>query len=229
MKKKQVSIELVVRDSWHWFVELSYDTYQNCELYGCDSICRCGKIENIEITSVNLRGIAQEMVKKLGWTKNPIKAYCLERLLIAAKLYRLIVCDVWDVRVENNYYGEEIWGVNIDCGIAASLIEQLEAIQKMTNDRAIAFVLEKEYGYVLEKLQGAKYELFSTPVKDLVFGQDSHYKKLDEYTIEYYAEHEWEGVPQGIILRDGKVIDGYHRLSAAKRSKHRNVKVLSVI
>lgn len=225
-------------------VRYDYQTYKSCESSGCndDGICRCGEINNAHITSVDIESIANSIYSiyfpddkstKRNNTINTIlygagkeiDLYCIDRILRSYKIYNK---DNWDISVIRGYYGEEIGDVLISQSLAVKIqhdIDKLFTLQSL--NEKINFILEIEYGYLLPELKGKSYEVVEISKKDVVFGQEGHYKKIQTYDLDHYLDVNYSGIKGLVIESNGKyrVIDGYHRLYKTTKDK---VKVILV-
>jgi hypothetical protein len=138
-------------------------------------------------------------------TNASIFNYCLYRLLVINKLYDT---SSWEVNVCRGYYGEEVNGVNLTDEVYNTLTAQIETLNSSSKDDQIKFVLELEYGYVLDSLKDVSFEIVDSQKKDLIAGNEVYRKKVQKGT---YKKH---NLPVGIYLEDGnkfRLIDGYHR------------------
>jgi hypothetical protein len=131
--------------------------------------------------------------------------------------------DNWYVEVEGGYYGEEIGTVKPISDINNKLADYLVKLyfSKTTKERFLV-TLESEYGYILESIEELdNFEIRNIAKKDIIFGNDGHYKKCEDHD-----KYEHKDYPLGFVIIDGdkyKLIDGYHRLLA---TKEKNVDVV---
>ena len=80
-----------------WSVEYDYDYIRDCAVSGCDSICRCGRYENLHVTkaSPNVGDVIiaesyedkRGAVRKREYNLSTIERYCIDRLLRVFKAY----------------------------------------------------------------------------------------------------------------------------------------------
>lgn len=232
-KKYKYTNQWSFPDSFKYFygVEYDYDTSRNCREEGCDEICRCSKIYNERVISVNLNDIVNYIVnsgdKKCHLVSEKVKEpdltffkYSIYRLAVSHQIY---LPDSWSVKICRGYYGEEIDGVEL---INNDFQNDVSEIYKLTPNERIKYVLKKEYGFLLESLRDKTFIEREVQVGDLVVGNETYRKKIKSgtYTNENYGE------PIGIYLKDTRdkyrLIDGYHRyvdLAAGKKT----VKIIS--
>jgi len=194
-------------------VETDYRTETSCSESGCyeDNICRCGTILDAKVISVDIRSIANALANN---SDSIIDTYCIDRILVANHIWSE---DLWDIDISDGYYGQEMDGVYLDQSLAAKCEEQIEHIRKLKeNMDKIEFVLNLEYGYILEEAKNRKWSIVNIPFEKLDFGKD-HYRKLDKNIVLKYKDY---SLPKGICLIKGdryRLIDGYHRCSASEK------------
>lgn len=92
---------------------------RNCSYYRCDEICRCGKIINCEITSIDFEKIANYLLEYYN-AKN-INNECYNELLDYLK--NNINSDSFRFNIVNGYYGEEMDGIYLYSYIAGDLMQ----------------------------------------------------------------------------------------------------------
>jgi hypothetical protein len=198
-------------------VEYDYNVVRDCYAKGCrdEGICRCGKIEDIEIKKVN-RTVLNSLVKKIKLRKNAkVKEtegrfileneqffmYCVDRLFTINKLYD---GDVWDINVRGGYYGQEINSVSPPLSFSDDVIK----IAKLDPQQRIKYVLTREYGYLHDRLKDKSFVEKTVSTKNLVVGNE--YRKTDGKLYEC-SEY---NLPIGIYLKEKDkyvLMDGYNR------------------
>jgi len=203
-------------DFQYFGVNVEYDYIRNCIEEGCDTICRCGKIKDIEISVDRIKVIEYLMEKIISCLKRnnvvckEITEYCIERIL---KNYNLGNRDIYYVDCGGGYYGEEIYGVFLD--IYEELVKDICLVLKNEPIDSIKFILEKEYGYLTEVVKNSNNCCIEeVNIKDLVVSNTDHYVKLDKNTIDSYKNYK---LPIGIYVKGYnkyRIIDGYHRYQA---------------
>lgn len=192
-------------------IDVDYDSRRDCQNAGCDSICRCERLENVHIedSSINLEFIASDfMTKKEAKAQDNILKYCIERLLVLNRMYDP---DNWYVDVVNGYYGEEIGGVYLEL-LGKASIPFYELVEKSNVER-VKYILEKEYGYLLPELKSkTKARVVHPEIKNVQPVQNSYPKTVDS---SLYDER-W--LPYCVCVKeDGvyRIIDGHHRYASA--------------
>lgn len=216
--KKQKSKPPLSSINFYWEpgFKIKYENYRSCQ-HGsdcCDNdYCRCGIIENAEVTEVgDITGCFE--------TSNEFSKYCVDRLLVARKIWD---SDKWEVRVQWGYYGQEIDGVYLKN--AEAIENEVNKLLGLSDADKLKYVLNLEYGYILDVLENKAFEICEVDKSSIIFGQEGHYKKCDKDIVEKYRDYE---LPRGICVKDGtkyRVIDGYHRISACQDEK---VKIIVV-
>lgn len=205
----------------HYNVNLDYDTYSDCEGEGCDGICRCSRIENAKVESIHYEALAEDIAPE-----NLLTKYCVERILRHFK--PLQDSSSWDVETEGGYYGEEIGKVKLNEDVAETLSNILLALEDASDDKKVELALTVEYGFVLPTLQAKSWSLEKVHLVNLELGQKEYAKNLDkkridDYTFKFEMEKKHNRIDQtitGVAIESGskyRVIDGYHRVTAAKK------------
>jgi hypothetical protein len=197
-------------------VEYDYEYVTNCEEAGCDSICRCGRYENLRTTSVNLEGLI-EVQKQTGGkrlrfvhdTASTIEMYCIDRLL---RLHKAYEPEKFSISVTGGYYGEEIDDITFEG--AHDLLPAINEILNLESDlQKIRKVLEAEYSFVLDVINECKNVEIEELALDGLVGNDEYMRAKRGTQYEFAA-----GIPVGVVHRrpDGspRLIDGYHRFAA---------------
>lgn len=224
---------------------VEYDYYYNrdCESHGCDSICRCGQIEDAHVTSVNVSQMVQEIKSSyfsdsksskrnskinyiLGNITDDIDLYTIDRILRINKVYEK---SNWEVQVCGGYYGEEIDDIILEDSVAQKIENQLEEAFNITElFLRIEYLLQLEYGYILPELKGKNYEVTSIERDKVIFGSEGHYKKVASEELPHYSDKTYKYF-RGIVIQKGeqyRIIDGYHRCLA---SENRMINVIKVL
>ena len=219
-----------------------YDNYTSCSESGCDEegICRCSTIENAHVISVNIPNMVNHIYDNyfddsistkrnstinsiLGGVSKEIDIYTIDRILRINKAYEP---SNWDVQVCGGYYGQEIDDVILEDIVAKKIETQLEeAFNIIDLTERIEYLLTLEYGNVLPELKGCKYSIEKVERDSIIFGSDSHYRKVNTKNLEHYSDKSYYGI-RGIALDKGdklRLIDGYHRSST---SENRTVRLL---
>lgn len=213
-------------------IDADYRLVRNCNEYMCDSICRCGKLEDIEIVDIGKKYSATSIVKSYNTAAkrkrtNPpslltseFDVYCLDRMLST------LSPDHVEANVVSGYYGEEIDGYDIDTSLLSSIYDVLSLASDTEKMEAI---LTYEYGYVLPILKNAKYEIVKVDRKSLeaAFSNDNYHAN-----IIYDSKIETDpDIPIGLYRKlsggDYALVDGYHRfIEHIVNGKKKKLKVI---
>jgi hypothetical protein len=189
--------------------DCTYNSESHCECYGChdEGICRCRTIVDAKVTEIPK---SDEIVSRLWPYADLIDLYCIERILSLNSIWDI---NAWEVEICGGYYGQEVDGIVFSNAAACdNLIETLLKLDKDSDK--IEFVLNLEYGYILNCLKNLTWEAIEVPFDKLIFGQEDHYVKLNKDAMLVYGQ--W-CLPRAICLEhDGmyKVADGYHRAAS---------------
>lgn len=191
----------------HYYFEIDYDIFRPCE-NGDDccknDICRCGKIQNIAIKFLYMEEVVDVfktalLGEKHEWTD--VENYCFGRLFTSLKLYEP---NKYKVNVVDGYYGEELDSVVCIDGWDEFEIE-FKKMMELSDDDKIRFVLQKEYGYLLDVFKNASFELRLVNYSDIITPRDLKRTEGDCYDFSSAT---------AICKQIGdkyKIIDGHHR------------------
>lgn len=220
--------------NFHYYeIEMRYEYITKCHENGCDDegICRCGKIHNAKITSINVPGIVERMyvhyfgenksilekrnntiIEILSGAGRDINIYCIDRIV---KHFKLWEKKSFIIKISDGYYGEEIDGIFLKSDIANKIEKEIEYVNNLTTVKEkIEYLLLLEYGNVLPKLQNCFYEIEKIEKSKIIFGSNSHYDKVKNKCLEFYSDDKYDKI-RGIAIEEGdkyKIIDGYHRV-----------------
>lgn len=180
-----------------------------------------GLIPSASVSEVKLDRVAKQMFGE----QEPLTAYALERLLRALALYEP---KHWSPKISPGYYGDEIWSVRLDWVKSQEVEEEAGKLLALTDNKKIERALTLEYGFLLEELERREWLVKEVAIDDLVLGQQDHYRSLDSSIVDRYRRS--RTLPYALVLSrdDGRyrVIDGYHRVAAARRSDLAKVPVV---
>lgn len=187
-------------------VEYDYYNARDCSSNGCseEGICRCSKIEDERVISVNLGKLVFEIIsRKISTKENQFLDYCIYRLAVIHKMYEP---HSWYIKTGGGYYGEEIYGVFID---NQNFKEDVDELVTLSPQERIKYILVKEYGFLLEPLEGKTFREIEVNSGDLRVGNNEYRKKVKRgvYNDNY-------DLPIGLYLKSEdkyKLVDGYHR------------------
>ncbi len=227
MKKTPVlSLKTLHEINYTGCLDVTYDSHCNNECSD-DDYCRCSTIENIKIHGVSLTAAAKVTVDTFFFKKDPMYdflVYAVERIFRKNHVYDE---SSWDVEVNSGYYGEEIGNktlINADARKAVFELFQLTSVEDI-----MQHLLEMEYGYLLPSLQNVKFDILEISLSDVVRSQLDHAARVDAKHEKYYEGHT---LPIGIVTQNGKeyrLIDGYHRVSAALKESQKTAEFIVAI
>lgn len=221
-------------------VEYDYYVHRDCESNGCDSICRCGLIQNAHVVSVNVSqmvnalkdanfdsSISSKRNSKinsvLGNITDDIDHYTIDRILRINKVFDK---SNWEVQVCSGYYGQEVDDVILDDSLAQKIEVQLEEALSIINlNKRIEYLLTLEYGHILPELKDKDYKIVSVERDSIIFGSDTNKNKVASEDLQHYNDKNYDSIRGIVSLKSDKyrLIDGYHRCFA---SENRLIKVL---
>jgi len=229
----------MLRDSYTYDVILGYGTVYSCESSGCndDGICRCSKIVDPCITNIDILAITckiysdsllpdpiarkrdSKITSLFNIDNEVITKYCINRILTINKLY---LPSNWAYNICSGYYGEEIENIYIANILHKKISIQLDELMALDDDSdRVRYVLNLEYGKVLEKIKNAKFIVAAIYKSDIDFKKlnQNHIRNVKMSDTSYYADY---FLPRGIISGiegNYKIIDGYHRIIEANNKK----------
>ena len=236
---------MILKD-YKYHINYMPNGYHDCENHGCDDegICRCYTIESVDIKSIDIIGISNNIFYQLfdvgsvqyqrnsklikllyGSISKEIDLYCIDRILRINKLY---LSDKWNSEWIFNYYGEEVNEININDDVYEKITSDLyKLISLDTIKEKIEFLLIKEYGLLIDVVKDKNYKLITIDKSDVIFGQTKHKEKVDKKELDFYSDKNYDLI-RGVCLKDDnkwRVIDGYHRLSKTKNDK---IKIIGI-
>lgn len=230
----------MLKKDFKYLVDYDYSSYTDCENKGCDEegICRCSVIENEYVKKVYIDLIVSESFKTLspsGISKlrndklnlilpdnndDIIHKYGIWRLSVIHKLWNT---DLYNIEVEEGYYGQEIGEVNLEESIFKKW--ESDCINFWNKDslkEKIFFLLEKEYGSILPKLLNLNPKLITINFDDIDWKSTNHnhISNVKKENCSYYDDNNYN-LPRGIVRSLGsnkyQLVDGYHRILHTKK------------
>jgi len=232
----------VIGVDFKYDLQYDYNNYTSCSESGCDEegICRCSIIENAHVVSVNIPNMVNHIFDNyfdnsisskrnstinsiLGGVSKEIDIYTIDRIL---RINGAHEPSNWDIQICSGYYGQEIDGVILEDVVSSKIEKQIDdAFNIIDLTERIEYLLTLEYGNVLPELKGCKYSIEKVERDSIIFGSDSHYRKVNEKKLDHYSDKNYNGI-RGIAISKGdrlRLIDGYHRCTT---SEDRTVKLL---
>ena len=196
--------------------ETDYDYIRSqctCNAYEDGDYCRCTTIERAWVESINVKLVIKKLYDKYCKDHSDINEYCFDRICSAFKIYDK---DYYEVESCGGYYGEEIEGVYF-YNESKIVDSYLQVLALETDVEKIKFILELEYGYLLDKVKNCTHAYISTVyTRAIDLPQQEYFVRLDKEVIEDYKNRK---LPVAVCLECGgryKLIDGYHRFVANK-------------
>lgn len=199
--------------------DLSYSGIEyDYERSGCichDWPCRCTVILNTWIENININKIMTELLRNHFKNNDltEIDLYCFDRICR--------VNDIWDegsyeIEVCPGYYGEEINGVFFDN--EEMVVSEFEKLLTLNSDvDKIKYILELEYGYIIESISDCNnVSIIDCDPALVISPQKEYYHKLEKDVVESYKDYK---IPCAVCKKNGDkyfIIDGYHRVAANK-------------
>ena len=143
-------------------------------------------------------------------------SYCVDRLL---RIYKTYDKDNWEITTRRGYYGDEIDNIFLDTEIFNKIIKDIIVLCKIDQSKRIEYVLEKEYGFILDELKDKKFELKKVPF-NLLRANSIYSKKINPVDKYKFSEDDAIGI---YIDRGGyySLIDGNHRFCELTNQKHK--------
>lgn len=229
-------------NDFQYCVEYEYNTDYTCQESGCDDegICRCGKIENAYVKSVNISHLVNDIyqnlvdkssksgkrdhkISELFYGGEIVDKYCIDRIVRKSELWNP---EIWELKIIGGYYGEEIGGVGMPTSKFNLISKQCyDMLQLDSLSEKIKFILSMEYGYLLEDLKDSEFELIEINRSDIDFRKlnSNHIQKVKQKNLDFYSDDIYD-LPRGVVKKSGHlftIIDGYHRIITSKKPTYK--------
>lgn len=226
----------MLKSNYTYSVKYDYDTEFSCENSGCyeEGICRCSRIVNACVNSVDLSQLTEDIysqfipqdnkskkrdkkISQILYGGEIIDKYCIYRIL---SINRVFLSDIWSISTVSGYYGDEIDSVNMDNNFLSKINLQCEILFEFeTLSEKLKYVLELEYGYVLNDIKSSNFELISIYKNHIDFKKlnQNHIKNVKMEDLEHYSYTNY-ALPRGIVrgeIDNYQIVDGYHRIIAS--------------
>lgn len=244
---------MIIKNKNLLYTGISIDyQYNNSHLNNCQSrgdinnaewqlkSCRCLKIENVQVTRININEIVDELIKQIfnnskksrrlnniNWIFGisfSIQKYTIDRILRNNRIWEK---DSYLIVIRDGFYGQEISGVFLKDHIAENIEKQLsKALEINSLSDRIKFLLELEYGEITQHLSNKKYRIITINRGDIIFPNKFWKDSVERKDLSFYRKY---NSILAIVLKTGnkwEVIDGYHRLSANKDKLDKNILVI---
>lgn len=168
--------------------DFNNDVSHNCDAYGCDSICRCGVIENVEMLP-SIR-FWDELLETTSLSKDP-----LTKLLVCHYLQNNFDrMNLFDYDAGGGYYGEELYKITfqyssviqeflIECdGSYSKMIEKiLQGSYSKTENEQVLNLLEAESNWKIIEISSD--QIFENPYHIAAFKGDINYWFAETFLI----------------------------------------------
>lgn len=219
--KTKTIIPAFEKTNLQYDVEYDYERSAcTCDAYERGDYCRCTTIERAWVESINVKLVVKKLYEKYCKEHSEINEYCFDRICTAFKIYDK---DYYEVESCGGYYGEEIEGVYFDN--EEKVVEAYNEVLKFySNIEKIKYVLELEYGYLLDRIASMRSALIEEVSTEKVkLPQKEYFVKLSKEVIEDYKDRK---LPVAVCIKNKDrfydvfdtyvLVDGYHRFIANK-------------
>jgi hypothetical protein len=230
MKTKTIT-KIFEKTNLQYDVEYDYERSAcTCDAYERGDYCRCTTIERAWVESIDIEKVIDKLYTKYCKEHSEINEYCFDRICSVFKIYDK---DYYEVESCWGYYGEEVDGVYFEN--EEKIFNSYNELLKLESDiEKIKYVLELEYGYLLDRISiktSAKIEIVNT--EKVKLPQQEYFMKLSKEVIEDYKNRK---LPMAVCIKEKDrfhdafdryiLIDGYHRFIA---NKDKNVNKIIVL
>lgn len=226
-----------MRNSFLYVVDYDYNVEYSCEESGCndEGICRCGKIYNERITRIDIVSLTEHFHKNLididsksgkrnqklnqiFFGDKDIDKYFINRILTINKLYNK---DFWEIEFGPSYYGDEMENILLRSQLFDKVIQECEMVISIDNlSDKVKYILELEYGKVLNSLKNAEFKVDEIFKEELDFenSNQNHLKLINKKDLSYYDDFPYICGIVKKVDNKYKIIDGHHRFTRNKKS-----------
>jgi len=212
-------VDILTRSCGYHYVNYDYDEERDCEVAGCDSICRCSKITATRITSINSFAIANDVMELLD-SEDPSLRDVIENYI-----KNKVSESDFDIAVSGGYYGDEIDYVKMNHSKAVEILEFALSVRNKSTSDLVQQALLLHHGYVLNQHENINVEQKKISYKELISKALMTNKFADINKVKRFD------IPDqcsGLILEENngryKIIDGNHRFQALLNIIDRNIK-----
>ena len=195
----------------HRSIEVDYDTKRDCNSYGCDGICRCGTLINMEITDINVDYSDFTFSRKKGMKTSKhlseVDKYCLNRLIVIHGGYNK---ESYDPVAVNGYYGEELGETDFS-GKQYLIKDAQEMLNLETDIEKVFFVLGKEYSFIGPVIANCtNVKIIKVQLRDIKVNNGTTMLKAEDNYLYNIESDEVKGILYG---NENLLIDGNYRYS----------------
>jgi hypothetical protein len=172
-------------------------------------------------------GKRNEKINTLFYGGNEIDKYCINRILTINKLWNK---ELWEVVVCPGYYGDEIDKILLDKKIFNKIVDEIDmSLFLDTIEDKVKYILELEYGKVIDLLNYNNFEIIEIDKSEIEFTNKNHFEIVSKKDLKFYKNYPYiYGVVSKNQKKHGKnykIIDGYHRISSADK---KTIKVILI-
>lgn len=226
-------------------ITANYNYETSCEESGCfdEGICRCSEIVDVVLNDIDISKVIKRIYTKYFETDlndpanvrdrklnsilsgtdintwKDINLYAVDRI---ATIFKLWDKELYDVGVENSYYGEELMSIKLHKNIADRINNELIVIKGFSSIKEIVeYLLVLEYGNILPKLEKCNYIVQPVYKGDIIFGSHKHHKNVKDKSLTFYSDDNYDKI-RGIVIKDDnkfRLIDGYHRTHTTNKTE----------
>lgn len=193
---------------------IEYD-YERSQCTCNDWPCRCTTLINTWVEDININLIMTNLLRSnfASAVLTEMDLYCFDRI---CRINHIWDKECYEIKVCPGYYGEEINGVFFEN--EEKVVSDFNKLITLKNDiDKIKYVLELEYGYVIESVDGCHNAMVTNCDPKLVIApQQEYYHRLEKDVVESYKDYK---IPCAVCKKNGDkylIIDGYHRVAANK-------------
>lgn len=237
----------MIKNNFKYCVDYTDNGYHSCGESGChdEGICRCYKIDEIIIESVDVTSITEKIFEQLfsndiqhkrekditsilyDYDIDLINKYSIDRILTINKVWDI---NNWEGESCSGYYGDEVGDILLSGVVFKKVVNDINSILELESlEDKIDYLLKLEYGFILDEIKGRKYSVKAVNIEDIDFAQSKHLKKVLNKDTDYYSDSNYlRDSIRGIAYWNGNkwtLVDGYHRLSSTKFPKARIIAI----
>jgi hypothetical protein len=205
MNKKELSITNI-----QYFLDI--ESNRSYCSGNCDDYCRCTTVSP-EVTSINYQRLFEDVIN--GLKLSEIKQYCVYRAI--RSLVKIQSISAYGV---SGYYGAEV-ECKLEDDAEAKLNNAFDFISNNSDEKCIEYVLELEYGYVLDDLKDKDWHIIDVDITLI----DPPYTQVSNEIVASYTGD--ETVLCKTVESRYRLIDGRHRFVAAKKYDKKEMTILT--
>ena len=204
---------------------VEYD-YERSQCTCNDWPCRCTTIIDTWVESIDINIVMARLLMSHFSSADltEMDLYCFDRI---CRINHIWDKEYYEITTCPGYYGEEIDGAFF--GNEKKVINEFDNLISLASDAdKIKYILELEYGYVIESIENChNISVISCDPKLVVTPQQEYYHRLEKDVVESYKDYK---IPCAVCKKSGDkylIIDGYHRVAANKDQESIEIIVIS--